>query len=118
MKRHYSIHIAYVWIVFFVFSPGVCVQYMIWLAPFILLFSAPVYAWLAATSALFVFFFYNVTAGGFPWYVAISTNRLNRIWTPWTVWPWIVLVFALIFSWRNAAARNPGLRLISLREAG
>src|SRR5439155_907859 len=29
--------IAYAWIIFFVLSPGICVQYLVWLAPFILL---------------------------------------------------------------------------------
>ena len=31
--------IAYTWLVFFVFAPGVCPQYLIWLAPFILILS-------------------------------------------------------------------------------
>ena len=59
--------LSYSWIIFFIFSPGVCVQYMIWLAPFILLLSPAFYCWLVASSSLFVFFFYNVTAGGLPW---------------------------------------------------
>ncbi len=108
--------IACVWMVFFIFSPGVCVQYMVWLAPFVLFLSPTFYAWLAASSSLFVFFFYNVTAGGLPWYVAISTNRLNRIWTPWTVWPWIVLMLGLLVMWRDATAKDRSLRLVSLRE--
>jgi uncharacterized membrane protein len=107
--------LAYGWIVFFIFSPGVCVQYMIWLAPFILFLSARFYAWLTATSCLFVFFFYNIIAGGLPWYVAISTNQLNRVWTPWTVWPWLVLIIGLVCLWRNAVAKTPGLRLLSLK---
>ena len=109
--------LAYAWIVFFIFSPGVCVQYMIWLAPFILILSPAFYGWLVATSSLFVFFFYNVTAGGLPWYVAISTNQLNRVWTPWTVWPWIVLVLGLVLLWKDALSRNPSLRLLSFRAA-
>jgi hypothetical protein len=108
--------LSYSWMVFFVFSPGVCVQYMIWLAPFVLMSSPPLFGWLVATSSLFVFFFYNVTAGGLPWYVAISTNQLNRIWTPWTIWPWTVLILAMVYWWRNAIARDPQLRLLSLRE--
>lgn len=103
--------IAYVWVVFFVLAPGVCVQYMVWLAPFILVLSPTFYAWLVATSSLFVFFFYNVTAGGFPWYVAISTNQLNRIWTPWTLWPWAILLIGLVRLWSQAKAANPGLQL-------
>jgi Gpi18-like mannosyltransferase len=116
-ERAFLDSVSYGWIVFFVFSPGVCAQYMIWLAPFILMLSPTFYAWLLATSSIFVFFFYNVTAGGLPWYIAISTNQLNRIWTPWTVWPWIVLIAGMVLLWRNAIAKDPQLRLVSLRQA-
>lgn len=109
--------LSYSWIIFFVFSPGVCVQYMIWLAPFVLVSSPPLFGWLVATSSLFVFFFYNVTAGGLPWYMAISTNQLNRVWTPWTIWPWAILILAMVYWWRNAIAKDSRLRLLSLREA-
>lgn len=108
--------LSYAWIVFFVFSPGVCTQYMIWLAPFILMLSTTLYVWLVTTSSLFVFFFYNVTARGLPWYLAISSNQLNRIWTPWGVWPWMVLIAGLVLLWRNAIAKDPQLRLVSLRS--
>jgi len=79
---------------------------MIWLAPFILLVSPQWYGWLLAASSLFVFFFYNITAGGLPWYMAISTNQLNLIWTPWTIWPWMVLIAGALFLWREALVRQ------------
>jgi hypothetical protein len=106
--------IAYAWAIFFVFSPGVCVQYMVWLAPFILVLSPTFYVWLTATSSLFVFFFYNITAHGLPWYLAISTNALNIIWTPWSLWPWVALILGLIICWRKAVTADPLLRLFSL----
>ncbi len=109
--------IAYVWIVFFIFAPGVGAQYMVWLAPFILILSPALFAWLVATSSLFLFFFYNVTAHGLPWYLAISTNALNTVWTPWTVWPWATLIVALILFWREARAADPTMRLFSLKTA-
>jgi uncharacterized membrane protein len=115
-ERAFLDSLSYSWIVFFVFSPGVCTQYMIWLAPFILMLSQPLYAWLVATSSVFVFFFYNVTARGLPWYLAISSNQLNRIWTPWGVWPWMVLIAGMVLLWRNAIAKDPQLRLVSLRS--
>jgi Gpi18-like mannosyltransferase len=109
--EHVFLHgLACIWILFFVFSPGVCVQYMIWLAPFVLLFSAPFYGWLTVTSSLFIFFFYNVTAHGLPWYVAISTNQLNTIWTPWTIMPWGTLLAGLIWLWKNEQEESPHLR--------
>jgi uncharacterized membrane protein len=106
--------IAYGWLIFFVFSPGVCVQYMVWLAPFILVLSPTFYVWLTVTSTVFVFFFYNVTAHGLPWYLAVSTNALNPLWTPWALWPWAALIVGMILCWRKAVAIDPFLRLFSL----
>lgn len=106
--------LAYAWIIFFVFAPSVSAQYLIWLAPFVLVLSPVFYGWLAASSSLFLFFFYNVTAGGFPWYFAMSTDKLNSVWTPWSLWPWAVLVTGLIIFWKNARLRYPSLRLLSL----
>ena len=106
--------IAYAWVIFFVFAPGVCAQYMVWLAPFILVLSPSFYAWLTVTSSLFLFFFYNTIGHGLPWYIAISTSKLNIVWTPWTVWPWAALIIGGIFLWRKAIITDPALRLFSL----
>lgn len=106
--------IAYGWFVFFVFSPGVCAQYMVWLAPFILILSPSFYPWLTAASSLFLFFFYNVISHGLPWYFGVSSNQLNTVWTPWTIWPWATLIFGMIFLWRKAVIADPALRLLSL----
>jgi Glycosyltransferase family 87 len=106
--------LAYAWIVFFVFAPGVCAQYMVWLAPFVLVLSPVLYGWLVASSSLFLFFFYNVTAGGLPWYGAVSDGRHNSDWVPWSLWPWAVLIAALIIFWKNARQRYPSLHLLSL----
>ena len=107
--------IALGWIIFFIFSPGVCAQYMVWLAPFVLVLSPTFYGWLTAASSLFLFFFYNIISHGLPWYMGISTNQLNTVWTPWTIWPWAALVVGLIVLWRNAAAADSSLRLFSLK---
>ena len=107
--------IAYGWIIFFVFSPGVCTQYLIWLAPFILLLSPTFYTWLLGSSSIFAFVFYNTISNGLPWYKGVSTNALNRIWTPWSLLPWLVLITGLIMLWRKAKRADPSLRLFSLR---
>jgi Glycosyltransferase family 87 len=101
-------------VIFFIFSPGVCAQYLGWLAPFVLFLSPRFYAWLTATSALFLFFFYNITANGLPWYMAVSTTKLNTVWTPWSIWPWAALIIGALLLWRNARQRDPALRLFSL----
>ena len=102
------------WMVFFIFSPGICAQYLVWLAPFVLLLSPSAYVWVTATSALFLFFFYNIISHGLPWYRGISTEQLNSVWTPWTLWPWAVLIVELILLWMKAVAADPALRLFSL----
>lgn len=109
--------IAYAWIIFFVFSPGISVQYMVWLAPFILILSPTLYGWLTVTSSVFLFVFYNTIAGGLPWYMVISRNQpdgLNR-WTPWSLWPWMTLIFGMILLWKKAVLTDPSLRLFSFQ---
>jgi uncharacterized membrane protein len=106
--------IAYAWLLFYVFSPGVCAQYMVWLAPFILVLSPKFYGWVTVASSVFLFFFYNTICHGLPWYLGISTNQLNMIWTPWSVWPWAILIAGMVILWHRATRTNPGLRLFSL----
>jgi hypothetical protein len=107
--------IAYAWMIFFVFSPGISVQYMVWLAPFVLISAPTVYGWLTIASSAFLFFFYNVTAHGLPWYSAVSTHNLNLLWTPWSLWPWAVLIVALFSFWKIAVAADHSLRLFSFQ---
>ena len=107
--------IAYAWIIFFIFAPGIAVQYMVWLAPFVLILSPTLYAWLVASSSIFLFFFYNTIAGGLPWHIAISRNNLNLVWAPWSLWPWMTLIFGMILLWKKAAAIDPSLRLFSFQ---
>jgi hypothetical protein len=114
-ERGLANSLAYAWIVFFVFAPGACAQYMVWLAPFILILSPPFYLWLTVTSALFLFFFYNITARGLPWYMSISTNTLNNAWTPWAVWPWAALAAGLWFCWIKTKRGDASLRLFSFK---
>jgi hypothetical protein len=107
--------LAYAWIVFFVFTPSASAQYLVWFAPFVLMLSPVFYAWLTATSSLFVFFFYNITAQEFPWYFSMSTDKLNTVWTPWSLWPWATLLAGMILLWRQATAADPSLRLFAFQ---
>jgi uncharacterized membrane protein len=107
--------IAYAWIVFFVFAPGISVQYMVWLAPFVLMLSPSLFGWLVATSSVFLFVFYNTTAGGLPWFIAISRNNLSPMWVPWSLCPWVTLIAGMIFLWKKATFADSSLRLFSLR---
>jgi len=110
--------IAYAWAIFFTIAPGVCAQYMVWPAPFILLCSTPWYVALTATSSIFLFQFYNTISVnpdgkfGMPWYYGFSTNALSSQWVPWTNLPWLVMFGALIVLWWKHRSRA------SLAEAG
>jgi uncharacterized membrane protein len=106
--------LGWAWVIFFILSPGVCGQYMVWLLPFVLVLSPAFFAWLTAGSSLFLFFFYNSIAGGLPWYLGISTANKNGEWTPWSIWPWAILIAGAILLCKRAQRTEPELRLCSL----
>lgn len=107
--------LAYIWIVFFVFAPGVCAQYLVWLAPFVLLLSPVLYSSLLASSSIFLFIFYTVTSRGFPWMVSVSMDEVREQWAPWSLLPWVVLGVGLIAISRKAAEMPP-FRLFSFES--
>ena len=84
--------LTYAWLVFFVFAPGVCPQYLIWLAPFILISSPAFYTAITIASSAFLFAFYNITSGGLPWTVALAMDDLQQHWTAWSLLPWLVIL--------------------------
>jgi hypothetical protein len=106
--------VAYAWLVFFVFSPGVAAQYLVWLAPFILLFSPTFYGFLTVGSTIFLFALYTISSGGFPWYFAHASNKLNAISAHWALVPWLTLAGGLFVFALNARRRNPNLRFVNL----
>lgn len=95
--------LAYTWIIFFVFAPGIGTQYLIWLAPFVLILSRKLYVALLISSSVFLFAFYNTTAGGLPWSVSLSLDEARQSWAPWSLFPWIVLIVGAIALWRKNA---------------
>jgi hypothetical protein len=94
---------AYAWLIFFVFAPGIGAQYMVWLAPFILILSPQFYVYLLASSSLFLFFFYNTINRGLPWYLGISEGNYRTDWVSWSVCPWAVLLAGMVMIWKSAA---------------
>jgi uncharacterized membrane protein len=101
--RKFVESLAYTWLVFFVFAPGGSPQYLVWLAPFILVLSPTLYTCLLVSSSAFLFAFYNITAGGLPWSVALSMDELKDRWVPWSVLPWIVITAGSIAFARQMA---------------
>ncbi len=106
--------IGYAWLIFFVLSPGIAAQYLVWLAPFVLLLSPTFYAVLVAGSSIFLFALYSLSSGGFPWYFAHATTKLNLISAHWAVVPWLTLAGGLIALAWKARQENPRLRFLSL----
>ncbi|MGI8889287.1 MAG: glycosyltransferase 87 family protein [Chthoniobacterales bacterium] len=105
--------LAYAWLAFFIFAPGVCVQYLIWCAPFFLFLSPGFYACVMISSSIFAFAFYNAIADRFPWYHAISTTRLVDIWAAWSLLPWGVFIAGGIYFCRPMLRRLFSLRIPS-----
>ena len=99
--------IALAWIVFFVFSPGVCAQYLVWPAPFLLFLSPRLFAAVTAACSIFLFCFYNVISQGLPWYLGVSTNQLVNRWAPAGILPWMVFAAGLALYWDLIAGRRP-----------
>jgi len=106
--------VGYAWMIFFVLSPAVAAQYLVWLGPFILLLSPTFYGFLVAGSSIFLFFFYNITSGGFPWYFAHASDKLNAICAQWALIPWLTLAGGLFAFVLSARRQNPNLRFLSL----
>ena len=104
--------IGIAWLVFFVFAPGVGVQYIVWAAPFLLLFSARSYTVITAASSVFLFAFYHSTSeDGFPWDFANPRGPETPLWSAWGTLAWLSFCGVLaVHLWQHrhgASWRNP-----------
>jgi hypothetical protein len=95
--------IALAWTCFAVFAPGFIPYYLVWPAPFVLLYSASWYVAITAASSIYLFAYYNIMAHGMPWNA--SDPNVPPAWNDWGTIPWFVLVAigltALIRSMRS-----------------
>lgn len=81
------------WIAFFIFAPGVGVQYFVWFAPFVLLWNARHFAVLTGAAAVFLAVFYHTTSEGrFPWFLAMPLEPHAPIWSAAGLPAWIAFV--------------------------
>src|SRR5438874_1481336 len=111
--------LAWTWLTFFILAPGVCPQYIVWLAPFILLAYPFLYNVLVISSSIFLFFFYNITSGGWPWSVALAMDESSQHWIVWSLVPWSVLIAGTIALWLKRSRGKldlPFVRLAKLRD--
>ncbi len=91
------------WLLFFIFAPGVGVQYMAWPAPFLLLLSARGYAAITAAATVFLAVFYHSTSEGrWPWFLAVPRGPETPLWSAWALPTWLAFigVFAAL-AWRR-----------------
>jgi hypothetical protein len=110
--------IGYAWLLFFVFSPAVAAQYLVWLAPFILLLSPAFYGVLTVACSVFLFALYTIMSGGFPWYFGHASNKLSSITAHSALLPWLCLVGGLVFLVWQARRHSPDFRIMSLAAPG
>jgi len=81
------------WVAFFIFAPGVGVQYLTWFAPFVLLWCARRYALLTAGATVFLAVFYHTTAEGrFPWFLAVPRGPETPLWSAVGLPVWLLFV--------------------------
>ena len=92
-------------VVFFVFAPGFCVQYLIWFAPLLIVQSERWYVVITAACSVALFAFYNVASGGMPWDKGYEAVKTVSQWMPWLLLPWLALTACLIATRRQW---NPG----------
>ena len=91
-----------------IFAPGFIPYYLIWMAPFVLLYSPVWYMILTGATSIYLFAYYNMMSHGMPWNA--SDPSVPPAWNDWGTLPWFVLVgmgaFALMraLNWPRATA--------------
>ena len=90
-----------IWAVFFTFAPGFGVQYLAWVSPFLLYFSARWFAAFTAAASLGLFMFYNTISGGMPWLQGYRLEERFGTWAPWLLVPWVAFVAMVVASRRE-----------------
>jgi hypothetical protein len=108
--------IALCWICFAIFAPGFIPYYLVWMAPFVLLYSSPWYVILTVASSIYLFAYYNMMSHGIPWYA--SDPSVRPAWNDWGTIPWFVVVAIAIcamIGWRRV--RLKGANSVFARSA-
>jgi Glycosyltransferase family 87 len=79
------------WVCFAIFAPGFIPYYLVWMAPFVLLYSPAWYAALTGASTIYLFAYYHMMSHGImPWNA--SDPSVPPAWNDWGTIPWFVMV--------------------------
>jgi hypothetical protein len=85
-----------VWALFFTFAPGFGVQYLAWVSPFLLFYSARWFTAFTVSASVALFIFYNTISHGIPCKAGTGLETLFGIWAPWLLLPWAVFAVLTI----------------------
>jgi hypothetical protein len=97
------------WVIFFVFASGIGGQYLVWCAPFLLLYSARWWAVITAgTTIMLAVFYQSVSSDHFPWVWANPSTPETPQVDPWSLILWLLFVAFFLIEvpplWREALA--------------
>jgi hypothetical protein len=108
--------IALCWICFAIFAPGFIPYYLVWMAPFVLLYSPARYVILTAATSIYLFAYYNIMSHGMPWNA--SDPSVPPAWNDWGTIPWLVMVAIAIWAiiGRRRVRRKGGDSLFAAPE--
>lgn len=101
--------VALTWAVFFLFAPGIGPQYLVWLAPFVLVASPCGYALVTAASSFSLVVVYGITS---QWHFEFShfTEVGRNQWIPWTLPAWVAISTWALCELRTGSSPLRGSR--------
>lgn len=92
------------WLVFFTLAPGAAPQYLVWLAPFLLVASTAAYVSVTAGSAVSLVVIYGITSHwGFEF--SYFSDIAERQWIPWALPAWLAIVAVALVELRAGLTR-------------
>jgi hypothetical protein len=102
---------------FLAFSPGFGIQYLAWLAPWVVGYGLPATVAYHATAGLFALEVYTYWSKGFPWYFADARAFVPEWWSPPIVaaelacWATVVAILCVMVG--RVLLPRPGRRLVA-----
>ena len=91
--------LAIAWSLFFCFTPGAGMQYLVWLAPFVLLYHPRWYLGLTICCSLSCYFFYRIVCNSWLLYYGEAKPEDYLLWSSWMIWAWLSCSFGLYLFW-------------------